>query len=67
MDYETTTDTLGNYELPADAGVEVAVVASAALYITQYYDGASDFGAATLVTPVNHEETQGIDFDLVLD
>jgi hypothetical protein len=67
MDYETTTDTLGNYELPADAGVAIAVVASGALYVTQYYDNASDFGTATLVTPVNHEETQNIDFDLVLD
>lgn len=67
MDYETTTDVLGNYELPADASVPVAVVASSGLYVTQYYDGASDFGTATLVTPVNHEETQGIDFDLVLD
>jgi hypothetical protein len=67
MDYETTTDSLGNYELPADADVDIVLVASGALYITQYYDGAADFGTATLVTPVNHEETQGIDFDLVLD
>ena len=67
MDYETTTDTLGNYELPADAGVPIVIVASNALYVTQYYDDASDFGTATLVTPVNHEETQDIDFSLVLD
>lgn len=67
MDYETTTDALGNYELPADAGVPIAVVASNSLYMTQYYNGASDFGTATLVTPVNHEETQNIDFSLVLD
>lgn len=67
MDYETTTDSLGNYELPADADVPVVIVASNILYVTQYYDNANDFGTATLVTPVNHEETQGIDFSLVLD
>jgi hypothetical protein len=67
MDYETVTDVLGNYELPADAGVPVVVVASDPLYITQYYDDASDFATATTVTPVNHEETQNINFDLVLD
>jgi len=67
MDYETTTDTLGNYELPADAGVPVALVASADGYVTEYYDGASGFELATTVTPVNRQETQGIDFELVLD
>jgi hypothetical protein len=67
MDYETTTDTLGNYELPADAGVPVALVASASGFITEYYDGASGFDGATTVTPVNHEETQNIDFELVID
>lgn len=67
MDYETTTDALGNYELPADADVPVVVVASDIMYITQYYDGASDFGTATVVIPVNHEEMQGINFSLVLD
>lgn len=67
MDYETTTDALGNYELPADAGIPVVVVASDIMYITQYYDGASDFGTATVITPVNHEEMQGINFSLVLD
>jgi hypothetical protein len=67
MDYETTTDTLGNYELPADAGVPVALVASASGFVTEYYDGASSFDLATTVTPVNHVETQGIDFTLELD
>jgi hypothetical protein len=67
MDYETTTDSLGNYELPADAGVPITIVASAAGYITDYYDGANGFDFATTVTPVNHEEIQGINFDLVLD
>lgn len=67
MDYETTTDVLGNYELPADAGVPVALVASAPTYITEYYNGAATFDMATTVTPVNHVETQGIDFALELD
>ena len=67
MDYDTTTDVLGNYELPADAGVPVALVASASGYVTEYYDGASSFDLATTVTPVNHQETQNIDFELVLD
>lgn len=67
MDYETTTDALGNYELPADAGVPVALVASANGYVTEYYDGASSFDMATTITPVNHQETQNIDFELVLD
>lgn len=67
MDYETTTDSLGNYELPADAGVPVALVASANGFVTEYYNGASSFELATTVTPVNHEETQGIDFSLEID
>jgi len=33
-------------------------------YVTQYFDGANSFGTATTVTPVNHEETQNIDFEL---
>ena len=64
MDYETTTDALGNYELPADAGVPVALVASATGFVTEYYDGATSFDLATTVTPVNHVETQNIDFSL---
>ena len=64
MDYETTTDVLGNYEIPADAGVPITVVASAAGYITSYFDGAASFSLATTITPVNHEETQNIDFVL---
>ena len=67
MDYETTTDVLGNYELPADAGVPVALVASAPGFITEYYNGAASFDLATTVTPVNHVETQGIDFILEID
>jgi len=64
MDYETTTDVLGNYELPADAGVPVALVASATGFVTEYYNGAASFSLATTVTPVDHEETQNIDFSL---
>jgi hypothetical protein len=67
LDYETTTDVYGNYEIPADAGIPVAVVVSHPLYVTEYYDGANSFDLATLVTPVNHAETQNIDFQLVLD
>lgn len=67
MDYETTTDVLGNYEIPADAGVPITVVASAPGYITGYFDGAASFSLATTVTPVNHEETQNIDFVLEVD
>ena len=65
MDYETITDTLGNYELPADAGVPVAVVASKSTYVTKYYNNVSGFGAATLITPTNRNETQNINFSLV--
>lgn len=67
LDYETTTDVYGNYEIPADAGVPVVVVVSHPLYITEYYDGANSFDMADTVTPVNHVETQNIDFELVLD
>lgn len=62
MEYETTTDVLGNYEMPADAGTPVVLVVTANGYITNYYDGASSFATATTVTPVNHEEMQNIDF-----
>jgi hypothetical protein len=65
MDYETTTDSLGNYELPADSGIPITVVTSASGYITDYYDGANGFDFATTITPINHEEMQGINFDLV--
>ena len=67
MDYETTTDVLGNYELPADAGVPVALVASATGFVTEYYNNASGFSTANTVTPTNHVETQNIDFALVAD
>jgi hypothetical protein len=66
MDYETTTDTLGNYELPANAGVAVAIVASANTYVTKYYNNQSSFSTANLITPTNHVETTGINFSLVL-
>lgn len=65
MDYETTTDSLGNYSLPADAGVPVALVASATGFVTEYYNNASGFSTANTVTPTNHIETQNIDFELV--
>jgi hypothetical protein len=64
MDYETTTDQLGNYELPADAGVAVTLVVSASGYVTEYYNGAGSFEFASTITPVNHVETQNIDFVL---
>lgn len=64
MDYETTTDALGNYELPADAGVPITVVVVASGYATSYYDGAASFEFASTVTPVNHIETQNINFVL---
>jgi hypothetical protein len=67
LEYETTTDSLGNYEIPADAGVDVVVVASHPDYVTQYFDNANSFATASEVTPVNHEELQGIDFELVAD
>ncbi len=67
LDYETTTDVLGNYELPADAGVGVAVHAFKTGFVGQYFDDASVIGSATIVTPVNHVETTGIDFVLVVD
>ena len=67
LDYETTTDVNGNYEIPADAGVEVVVAVYASGYLTSYYDGANSFETADTVTPVNKEETQNIDFELVED
>ena len=67
MDYETTTDVYGNYNLPADASVPVAIVAVADTYLTTYYDNAGDFATADLVTPTNHNETQNIDFVMVLE
>jgi hypothetical protein len=66
LDYETTTDVNGNYEIPADAEVPVVVVAYKTGYVTSYYNGANGFDSADTVTPENHEETQGIDFELEL-
>lgn len=65
MDYETTTDSLGNYEIPADANVPVAVVVSASGYVTKYYNNATSFNDATLITPTNHVQTQNINFSLL--
>jgi hypothetical protein len=64
LDYETTTDVYGNYELPADAGVPVAIVVTHPDYADAYYDGTTSFDLADTVTPVNHVETQNIDFVL---
>lgn len=64
LDYETTTDVAGNYEIPADAGVPITLTVTAPGYITSYYDGAASFDLASTITPVNHMETQGIDFIL---
>jgi hypothetical protein len=65
MDYETTTDALGNYSLPADPGVAVAVVAVKSSYVTKYYNNKSSFATANLVTPTNGAETENINFVLV--
>jgi hypothetical protein len=65
LEYETTTDSLGNYRLPADPSIPVAVVASHSSYITKYYNNVSSFSVATLLTPVNHVDTSNIDFVLV--
>jgi hypothetical protein len=35
--------------------------------LTSYYDGANSFETAETVEPVNREETQNIDFELVED
>ncbi len=66
MDYETTTDVYGNYNLPADPSVAVAVVAFANTYVTKYYNNKNSFSTADLVTPTNGVETQNINFVLVL-
>jgi hypothetical protein len=64
-DYETTTDVRGNYELPADAGVPIVVGVIASGYVTQFYNNMPSQATADSVTPVNHVETQSIDFVLV--
>jgi hypothetical protein len=61
-DYETTTDVRGNYQLPADASVPVAVGVIASGYVTQFYNNKPSQATADTVTPVNHVETQSIDF-----
>lgn len=67
LEYETTTDVLGNYELPADAGVEVKVGVYKTNYLTKYWVDEADINYATGIVPVNHEETTGIDFVMVAD
>lgn len=67
MDYETKTDVLGHYELPADVNVPVVIVATKSGFFTQYYDGANGFETATQITPENHETISSIDFSLVVD
>lgn len=67
LDYETTTDVYGNYELPADAGVAIIVGAFKQGYFTQYWNGSDVTSTATMVTPVNHVETTGIDFVMAVD
>lgn len=67
LEYETTTDAYGNYELPADAGVPIIVGAFKSGYYTQYWNDVSTQASGTLVTPVNHEETVSIDFVMVVD
>lgn len=67
LDYETTTDVYGNYELPADAGVAIIVGAFKQGFFTQYWEGSDITATATMVTPVNHVETTGIDFILAID
>jgi hypothetical protein len=67
LDYETTTDVNGNYEIPADAAVPVVVAVYKSGYLTSYYDGANSFETADTVTPVNRVETQGIYFEFVED
>jgi hypothetical protein len=67
MDYETTTDAYGNYDLPADAGVGIIVGAFKSGYVTEYWETSATTSGATLITPVNHEDTGGIDFVMVVD
>jgi hypothetical protein len=64
-DYETTTDVSGNYQLPADAAVPVVIGVIASGYVTQFYSNKASQATADTVTPVNHVETQSINFTLV--
>jgi hypothetical protein len=67
LDYETKTDVYGNYELPADAGIPVIVGAFKSGYFTEYWQTANSQSSATVITPVNHEETVDINFVMVVD
>ncbi len=65
--YETVTDVLGNFELPAVPDIGVVVSAYSALYVRQYWQNESAPATADLVAPVNHIGTTGVDFLMVLD
>ena len=67
VDYETTTDVYGNYELPADAGVAIIVGAFKSGFFTQYWELSNSTSTATMITPVNHTETANIDFVMAVD
>lgn len=67
LDYETTTDVYGNYELPADAGVAIIVGAFKSGFVTEYWETAASPSTATQITPVNHQDSANIDFVMVDD
>jgi hypothetical protein len=62
LDYETTTDSLGNYELPADAGVPIIVGVFKTGYVSEYWNNSLTTAGATTVTPANHVGTVNINF-----
>jgi hypothetical protein len=66
LEYETTTDVRGNYQIPADSSIPVIVAVSKTGYVTKYYNNASTPGTGTLITPVNHVETSDINFILTV-
>jgi hypothetical protein len=65
LEYETTTDVRGNYQIPADPGTPVIVAVSKSGYVTKYYNNASTPGSGALISPVNHVESSNINFILV--
>jgi hypothetical protein len=62
LDYETTTDTSGNYELPADVGVPVIVGVFKSGYVSEYWNNSLTTAGATTITPVNQVGTLNINF-----
>jgi hypothetical protein len=62
LDYETTTDSLGNYELPADAGVPIIVGVFKSGYVSEYWNNSLTTAGATTITPANHVGTVNINF-----